>query len=272
MSRRAPLKNSAFPYPLRSIGIAFVGPRPFYSKQVRASVLDVLLSLEPLTPETYGREQRGQLPFDRDTVCAEDYRPSRELFLIRRKKTISYDLMLGFDRWPHLVMKFPPKKIRAEDIRLIFSGADEMARAYEPDMGWVQFFGDYRWPSKEPEVAMQILMDLGCSGHISDYEEHGPGALGLRTYLGPYVVRQIGKKRLLSLPEPCLVTEQDWGGIRVDLVEEPWRSDASTLRKIWQKAMEHLRPAEFFATPTIHSNGAVTWKRGAKCDPGGQVR
>jgi hypothetical protein len=109
-----------------------------------------------------------------------------------------------------------------------------------------------RLPSADPEDVTQELMASGCDGHPYRYRDHGPGGLGFRTYLGSSALKQLGKY-MRSLPAPFVVRDLAWGGASIDLLPEPWRADAKSLHAQWHAAMEHFRPAQFFATPTVFS-------------------
>jgi hypothetical protein len=106
-------------------------------------------------------------------------------------------------------------------------------------------------------------MDLGCDG-IHSYRDHGPGGLGFRTYLGPTALKPLGKY-VRSLPAPFVVRDLAWGGASIDLLPDPWLGTARALHAQWHAAMQHFRPAQYFATPTVQAHGAVKWEKGPKC-------
>ncbi|MEZ5119957.1 MAG: hypothetical protein R2686_08660 [Candidatus Nanopelagicales bacterium] len=88
-----------------------------------------------------------------------------------------------------------------------------------------------------------------CTPAYSDYFRIGPRGLGTRTTFGPHYVEQFGRERLLSTP--VHVTELEWGGIQLDLVEEPWNASEEDLVAAWERGMEHLAPAGIFAEVKI---------------------
>jgi hypothetical protein len=234
--------------------------------------VDALLSDAELAPEQMSKDEAGGEPFARTALSQGDWAPSQLTQFLRRTRGQPYELQLTLSKRPHLGMEFPVAKTPARNLPLVFRAGDLLAAAVQPDMGWVHVCAQLPKPPKEPDDVTQSLMDLSSDGNPVDYSEDGPGGLGMRTYLGPFVVEQVGRERLKTLPKPAQVTELPWGGVRVDLAPEPWAASAKALRDSWQQAMKHLRPAEFFATLSLGPKGQLRTQRGAHCNPGGQVR
>ena len=99
-------------------------------------------------------------------------------------------------------------------------------------------------PGGESDLAVIVT-----GSYLGSYHRLGPQALGTRTTFGPHYVEQFGRERLLSTP--VHVTELDWGGIQLDLVEEPWTASMEDLVGAWRRGMEHLAPAGIFAEVQI---------------------
>jgi hypothetical protein len=266
------MSDAAFPYVPRLIAIEMVGARPIFQGGVRTALVDALLSSPELVPEQVGMSEEGGKPFDRKALGTADWAPSQGTWFLRRTKGQPYVLQLSLSKRPHLYMEFPVAKTPARNLPLVFQAGDLLAAAFQPDMGWVHVSAELPTPPTAPDDVTQELMDLGSDGHPTKYGKYGPGGLGLRSYVGPFVVEQVGRQRLLELPKPAQATEQAWGGVRVDLAPDPWTASAKVLRDSWRKAMEHLRPAEFFATLSLGPEGELNRQRGTRCNPGGQVR
>jgi hypothetical protein len=91
----------------------------------------------------------------------------------------------------------------------------------------------------------------------------------MRTYIGPLLLDQLGRERVMSLPVPT--RELPWGGIRIDLAEDPWQASQEALQQGWQGAMEHLRAAGVFATYEIVDERVVRWTRAPNLQHAGGV-
>jgi hypothetical protein len=261
MAREQP--KIEFPYPPRRINVELVGATPLYKARERLKVVDALCSEEKLTPELWAIHERGAEPFDRKKFQQYGNDPGPVSLHVLRKRQLWYELDLSIDTRPRLDMDFHPGKLKPANLPMVFRAGDLLAEAFRCDFGWVHLASFVRLPSPDPEDVTQKLMDMGFDPHHS-YRDHGPGGLGFRTYLGPSVLKQIGKY-VRSLPAPFVVRDLAWGGVSIDLLPEPWLADAKSLHTQWQAAMENFRPAKFFATPTVKSNGAVSWEKGAKC-------
>ena len=261
MAQKQP--NIEFPYPPRKIQVEMVGATPLYKAKERLKVVDALSSEEKLTPELWAIHERGAEPFDRKKFQQYGNTPGPVSLYVRRKRQFCYELAISIDHRPRLIMEFHPGKLKPANLPMVFRAGDLLAEAFRCDFGWVHLSSFVRLPSADPEDVTQKLMDLGCVGHPY-YRDHGPGGLGFRTYVGPSALKQIGKY-VRSLPAPFVVRDLAWGGASIDLLPEPWLADAKTLHAQWHAAMEHFRPAKFFATPTVQPHGAVKWEKGPNC-------
>src|SRR5690606_39268372 len=90
---------------------------------------------------------------------------------------------------------------------------------------------------------------------------NGPRGLGMRTYFGPHYTEQFGRELLLSVPAPSTATELDWGGIRIDLIPEPWLVPEPVLVAAFQSAMDHLAPAKVLAEPIFYPPREVKFRK-----------
>lgn len=63
---------------------------------------------------------------------------------------------------------------------------------------------------------------------------------------------------------PAYIKELSWGGIRIDLVDDPWESDLEHLLERWLEVMEYLNKAEVIAVPNFGDNMGVTFNPNSK--------
>jgi hypothetical protein len=256
--------EAVFPYPPRLIQTTLVGPTPLYQPRVRRAVVDALGREEKLGPEYFIIHDGKRRPFDRDALVRWIRDPNPVFLRVGRKRQIPYEVWMDVGHRPRLLMEFPPRKLKPAQLPLVFEAAELLAEAFRPDFGWVHLDSSVRLPSPDPEDVTQELMDRGCDGHPGRYGDYGPGGLGFRTIVGPDALKQLGR-HVCGLRPPCVVRPLAWGGVSIDLLPEPWRADVKELHAQWNAVMEQLRPARFFATATVHDNGAVSYKKGPKC-------
>jgi hypothetical protein len=248
------------PYEPRMISLDMTGERRLYQRDALAPIIQALADAPLFAPETWGLDERSANPFDTTQALRNaDGEASQYILQLRRKKRLKHTTFIRLSDRPALIVELP-EKTRAEDWHHLFSLGDSLSAAYQPDIAWAHLFSKVRPPLTTADAETQWLIDSGVVGSSSLYYDYGPGGLGLRTYLGPRLVALFGRDLLLSTP--AQTTELDWGGIRLDLVAEPWQAAQSELHAAWRVAMEHLRPARVFAEMTLKPNGAVRFTRG----------
>jgi hypothetical protein len=259
------------PYEPRQVTYEFVTSLPFYDGAVTSRVLEALCNVPELVPEKYGTEERGQSAFDPHAWPKTPGVPNAACtYHFKRTKRLKYIMRLHPDWRPRLYLDFDPK-MPAKDYPLVFEASDAVAAACEPDIGWVHFSSHVNLPSATPGDEIQEVMDLATDAHAGRWRDQGPRGLGMRTYIGPLFLEQLGRERVLSLPVP--VTALSWGGVRVDLTERPWACTREELHDAWLRAMEHLRPAGIFATYQVSPTGAVKFTPGVNLkNYGGKVK
>lgn len=253
--------NTVSPLEVARFGVELVGDRRLYERAALEPVLRALGARRPFEPESWGLDERCGLPWDEARALgAAGGRTSPAVLQLQRKKRIAYDAMIGLSDRPYVVVE-PKPRTAAKDWPLVFELGDALANAYEPEVGWVHAWAAPPYPMDEAAKA-RLRIDLGCNGAPNDYQDYGPGGLGMRTYLGPRLVALLGRERIASSPLVC--TELPWGGLRVDLVEDPWEATPDALRQAWRAAMDHLEPARVFAELQVFDNGASRATRGVR--------
>jgi hypothetical protein len=85
------------------------------------------------------------------------------------------------------------------------------------------------------------------------FRDNGPLGLAMRTYLGQDVLELFGRDTLLATPGVPKVL--DWGGVRIDLVEDMFGMPQEQLAEVWKHAMDHLSSRQVFAEPVFEDDG-----------------
>jgi hypothetical protein len=157
-------------------------------------------------------------------------------------KGIPYESYFGFEsNRQHPNMKrlnglywdldVPPK---FQKVDLIFEFSRRLADVIQPEHGCIDFVC---YDSKASE-----LYSPGIKRQ--EFQENGVPSLGIRTWMGQHVTNQIGLERLKSCG--AVFCETSWGGVELDLVEQPWLADFDTLLQAKQRIMPHLEPSGVF--------------------------
>ncbi|GAA0135328.1 hypothetical protein YSY43_21680 [Paenibacillus sp. YSY-4.3] len=74
----------------------------------------------------------------------------------------------------------------------------------------------------------------------------------MRTYFGGYVLEMFGRDFLMNTP--AVVTELEWGGIRIDLSEKPWKLELNELILIWLRVIDYLATSNVLAIPQFRED------------------
>jgi hypothetical protein len=229
-----------------------------------AGVLDALEADPRLVPERFGPDEQHLKPYTRKAVLSRAPKTrGREWFLMLvRAHPLALDGSIASTSGTKIQLGFTSED-SADGWRPVFELADEIARRTGPQLVAVTPRYQRRDP-KEGEDAETIDWIIE-SGDMYEPRLRQYGLLGLapRTYLGSDVVELIGRERIEGLALP-----RQWfegGGVRIDLVPEPWDAKAEDLARPWREAMAILRESEVFSTGQVTSpHGRVIPKRGKR--------
>ena len=73
--------------------------------------------------------------------------------------------------------------------------------------------------------------------------------IGARTYFSGHILEMFDKELLQN--SPAVVSELDWGGLCIDILNNPLESDSDTLLDNWLQVMKYLEPAQVMAIPSF---------------------
>lgn len=250
------------PYKPEKIRFEMTGEQPFYERTVLAPVIEALCANASFVPEEMGLGEHSGRPFDiAEALLNAGGKSSQHMLRLERKSRLNHTTLVRLNNMPGLIVELS-KATPAADWRQLFDLADSLAEAYRPDIAWVHLYSSVEPPVDSDEDKTQALMDAVVVGSGINYMDDGPGGLGLRTYVGPRLVDLIGRDLLLSTP--VSLTELSWGGVRLDLVAEPWQATQSELHAAWLGATAHLRPAGVFSEAVIDEDGYPYVERGGR--------
>jgi hypothetical protein len=123
--------------------------------------------------------------------------------------------------------------------------ADGLAAVVLPRFGVAHRFLSSPRPWENDEQRAQTLIDFVAQPAPVRFNASGPLGPAMRTYFSGDVADLFGRDLLLSTP--AVVDELDWGGIRIDLLEDMWDAPDAALIERWSAATAHLAPSEALA-------------------------
>jgi len=218
-------------------------------------LLDAFERSDRTCPTHWGLDdERRKHPYDHEQVVTTVTGIKTEVSMMSlwRKRPLEYESIFGAATigMKRVAVAFE-KNLHGEDLRGMFELASNLAEAVEPDFGCVQpiWLG-----SEKEEYASSAIRHM-------DFRKFGPGYVCARTWFGPYLVNLIRLEQLTTSGVPCQQT--GWGGIRLDLVPEPWTADPQALRDSQSKVMAHLLPSCVFgdySTKRAIGRAGPNWK------------
>lgn len=255
-------------YEQNSVNLTLVGAVPLHGA-LRDRVLDALASHD-LAPTGYGWSDNPARPFDRN---ARALRERKEILWLVRDAAPAYRLTIFGWPTPTLWMRVPAP-VDAPLLARLARLADDLAALTTPDIGWLSNRFDPADGDESEDARTQCAMNHAASGQPQWYRHRGPGGLALRTYLGPFLLDQIGRALVATLPAPSVVTDLPWGGVRIDLVGKNLDAGPEVVLPVWRRACAHLEAARFFTRVVIGAKQSVRFvpPDNPTRDPGGRAR
>jgi hypothetical protein len=207
-------------------------------------------------PTHWGGDERVRKPYNRSDAIRFANKlepPVGGTIHLYRDRAVQYGGSFGVSKHPFISFDFDKSMVAARWPELL-DLADSLASIFQPRFGTVHIRRSVG-PWKSEQDRLQALMHYCASTAPVDFNRHGPRGLGMRTYFGGDIVGLFGRDLLLSTP--AIVTDLDWGGVRIDLGEDMWNINGENLLERWQSAMRHLEKAKAFAVPEFNQRHAA---------------
>jgi hypothetical protein len=231
-------------------------------------ILKVFETHDYFKPTSWGNSEMVKVDYDRDEIIERIIlkQPKfSELYLHREASieyTGSFDLISNFRAYFGFDFKNIPKELWPE----FYEISENFASIIKPRYGITHGFWPVSTPWQTERDRIHKWMNFCSQPAPVNFGPCGPLGMGTRTYLSGDIIDLFSKEIILSIP--ANVTELDWGGIRVDVVDKPWEADANELLDRWICVMEYLEQYNVFAVPSFseskrsvlfHPN--VAWER-----------
>ncbi len=218
-------------------------------KDALEMLLDLFDKNEKLVPDKWGNSERVRINYDREEIVANVLTQNRrfdDIFIYRNKKTIKYNGWFTTPKSNRAFLSFDfDKSISDKYYKEYFELSDNLAHILKPRFGVTTIWSDEIELNDNNRKALFWNMFESRSVRPASFLPDGPVGVGLRTYFNEDMINLFGKEFLLNAP--AYVEELEWGGIRIDLVKEPWNTEMELIFEEWIKVMDYLEEANVFS-------------------------
>lgn len=187
------------------------------------------LEAEPLLAPTHAsRDERKRLPYDRQGLVGGLKRKRLDGFCLWRGNAPKYSdgyVSANSAAINWVVLDF--RKVREAQSKEILEAWTRLNDIWHPEFAQAH----YASTSNDSESRQY---NAGRNTPPKKIRDNGFSSMFARTWFGPDLTSFIGVERLLSLPH---TTTTSWGGVQLDLVEEPWAADFPVLHQRQQETI-----------------------------------
>jgi len=215
--------------------------------------LDLLESSSNLKPTHWGKDEKpsSRRKYKRDELLfsLEDGGAFDALHLYRNKEPL---YTLFFLPRPHYTLSTPVSFVPPSAIHWSF---EKNVRTFSPDVvkeifevsshlaDQVEAIFGYIWTPWDDNEGYKLYMSRSLI-KASDVQSYGANPTQIRTWYGPHIVGLIGRNTLTE--SGAFIRDTSWGGVELDLVEEPWDSSLEEVLKRQKEVMAVLGKTEVF--------------------------
>jgi len=236
----------------REIAVMRIHSKMFPSISLKEEVslerlLKVFESHEKFEPNKWGNWERARLDYNKSEIINLANLDKIDEVYLHRKSLIKYSGSFDLNWSSRSYLDFEMNKSTSQKYwSTFFEIFDRVAEIVKPRYGLTHITWDVVRPWTNEHERLKDWMAYASNPAPVDYP-HGPCGLGIRTYFGGDILELFDREIFKTIP--AIVTEMEWGGIRIDLVDKPWEADPELLFERWLDAMKHLEPAQVFAIP-----------------------
>jgi hypothetical protein len=191
-------------------------------------------------------------PYDHDVLLAEvgSLYDDEDLPVLHRRENPKYQayLLADDERLNRISIEFS-SSVRAVDLPQIFTLGTNLATNLDAELAFVHPI----WNGSGREYSAPSVIK------VPELQSYGLYSVYVRTWFGPYLANLIGRERLYD----CGGYAQDtkWGGIQLDLVENPWQADVEVLSNTQTKVKQNLDSSGVFGdyTKVLEYKAGKNW-------------
>ncbi|UNL83222.1 hypothetical protein [Priestia koreensis] len=226
----------------------------FNEEELLGRLLDVFESNEKFAPTHWGNSETVRVEYNREEILEKVISEGRvsEVHLYRDKSVNyrgSFQVRSGHGSFLDLeFQKSIAKKMWPDFFKL----ADQIAEIAKPSFGTAQMSWPVPHPWNTERERLQKWMNISSLPIPVRFRPNGPLGVGARTYFSGHILEMFDRDFLLNAP--AVVSELEWGGVCMDLLQDPLEADRDTWLDRWLDVMNYLEPAQVIAVPSFHES------------------
>jgi hypothetical protein len=221
------------------------------NEETVSNLLDIFESNDKFSPTHWGNSEQIKVEYDRNEIIEKISEKSISEVFLHRDRTVKYTGSFKVNNMsPRSYLNFDfhksmPKKMWPA----FFELSDKIAGIIKPSFGVTHIFWPPIYPWSNDNDRNHIWMNL-CSYPVPvKFLQNGPMGVGTRTYFSRHILEMFGKSLLKNAT--AVISELDWGGMSIDIIEKPWDADVSVLLDNWLKVMNYLGASDVIAIPSF---------------------
>ncbi|MBC6972249.1 hypothetical protein H9I32_07440 [Bacillus sp. Xin] len=223
----------------------------FNNEEILGRLLDVFESNETFAPTHWGNSEMVRVEYNRQEILEKVITERRvsEVYL-HRDKSVNYRGSFEVN-WSHRsFLKFEfhksiPKKLWSA----FFALSDQIAEIVKPRYGVAHIFWLPSYPWNTEHERLHMWMNISSLPIPVRFLPNGPLGIGARIYFSGHILEMFDKELLLN--SPAVVSELDWGGLCIDILNNPLEADLDMLLDSWLHVMKYLESSQVIAIPTF---------------------
>jgi hypothetical protein len=176
-------------------------------------------------------------PYDRHQFLADvsNFDEYEELPVLYRKERPKYEAEVSNNgSGLNSVSVMFDARLKVKDLSQIFDWSDSISLNLDAEFACIDPFWD--------DIDYEYIHSAGIGAR--DFQSNGLVSISARNWFGPHLVQLIGRERINNCDG--YVQDTAWGGVRLDLVEEPWQANAETLSIAQKKIRRNLEDSGVF--------------------------
>jgi|GEM_PF-2801250 hypothetical protein len=215
-------------------------------------LVDAVESIKAFIPTHWGLDERAPNLYNRDELIATVSILKSDFYLpsLQRKNPPRYKAYFSSasKSLNYVTIEFGAS-LSKKDYKHVFALGNAMAEKLEAEFGIVH------------PVWFEGSQEYCASGQItaSEFLDYGLTPVCARTWFSSHLVNLISRESLSN--SGAIIQDTSWGGLQLDLVQNPWESDVETLSCKQLSVMNYLKPSGVFGDyREVDYKPGVNWK------------